>query len=88
MEALKERMAKGATVISAERRPSLTRPRFVLISTPPSEGVIPFNSTVSPVELPVVVPVLIKQHEPCTSMPKSECVPEPAVHQYAVVKSD
>jgi hypothetical protein len=88
MEALKERMAKGATVISAERIPLFARHGYVLTSTPPSEGVIPFKTTVSPVELPVVVPVLIKHHEPCTSNPKSECVPEPAVHQYAVVKSD
>jgi hypothetical protein len=83
MESIKERMAKAATV--AVRRPSITR--SFMTSPAPSEGVVQSRPTVSPVELPSVVPIMLHS-QPCSVAPQVVTLAEPAVHVYATMKQD
>ena len=57
MEALKQRMAKGAT---ATRRSSFTKNSFILVPVPQPEGVILCKPFVSPVELPNMFPSMLR----------------------------
>jgi hypothetical protein len=83
MESLKERMAKIVPV--TVRRPSMTRALLYLSAAP--DGVITSKPTVSPVELPTVVPVMLHEQK-CSVAPKIISVADPAVLVYATMKQD